>query len=87
MAPLNADDWLAAALADEGWQAPLSEPSRESVVVGLEGLLPPGATLSEAEAAGLLASLQELSVLVERLRAGCLDEAALVGAWMRVMRV
>jgi hypothetical protein len=87
MSALDADDWLAAVLADEGWQAPLEDASRTAVVARLEALLPPGAKLSEGDASRLGASLRELAAVVERLSAGDLDEGALVGAWLRAMRV
>jgi hypothetical protein len=87
MSALDADDWLSAVLADEGWQGPLDDASRLSVVARLEALLPSGTQLSEDQGERFRESLGELGTLVERLAGGTLDEAALVGAWLRSMRV
>ncbi|MEB3220924.1 MAG: hypothetical protein VKS61_02500 [Candidatus Sericytochromatia bacterium] len=86
MPALDADEWLAAVMADEGWQAPLAEASRLAIVARLEALLPPGTTIASDEGDRLRAALRELATLAERLAAGTLDEAALVGAWSRSLR-
>lgn len=85
MASQTADDFLARVLGDEGWQQPLEGASIEAVGARLEALLPPEATVTDAQDARLRGSLRELAFLVEQLKAGALTEAGLVAAWLRHM--
>ena len=82
MAPQTADQFLERVLGDEGWQASLDGASIEAVIARLEALLPPEASVTDARAEALRASLRELSGLVAALKRGELTEPALVAAWL-----
>lgn len=84
MSAYPADRVFSIVLSDEAWQAPLSETSIQAVIAQLEAQIPPDAQLDEARLARLRRALRTLAENVEALRAGRLDEAAVVRAWLSV---
>lgn len=85
MPTVPVEAFMSGILGDEGWQSPLSEFSLEAVILELEAIYPPDATLSEAEVAHVRRALRTLAQLVGALNAGNLDEATLVAACLRML--
>ena len=79
MAPLSADSFLERVLGDEGWQSGLASDTIEAIVHALEALFPPAATVDDALAETIRASLR---LLGDAVRARPASEPELLAAWL-----
>jgi hypothetical protein len=87
MGEVPVDRFMAGVLEDEGWMEGLSGDAVAAIIARLEGALPPGTLLSEAQAARLRMGLRELSALSRALAQGTLHEAVLIDGCLRLLEV